>query len=145
MLLGLNKLVDVRRFVIHCSATPPSMDIGYDEIRAWHHQRKFSDVGYHAIIRRSGENEWGRSIHFQGAHAAGYNSDSIAICLVGGYDGSNAPAPIYTPMQWAALDRVLHALQQLWPDADVVGHNDLDGRKACPSFDVNQWVKARRF
>ncbi|KKK99464.1 hypothetical protein LCGC14_2632510, partial [marine sediment metagenome] len=37
--------------VVHCAATPADMDIGVKEIRHWHLQRGFSDVGYHYIIR----------------------------------------------------------------------------------------------
>ena len=34
--------------VIHCSATPESMDIGVEKIREWHvDERGWEDVGYH--------------------------------------------------------------------------------------------------
>ena len=41
--------------IIHCAATKPSMDIGLTEIRKWHLDRGWRDVGYHYIIRRNGE------------------------------------------------------------------------------------------
>ena len=53
---------------IHCSATPPSMDISADDIRDWHLARGWSDIGYHAVIKRDGTIEAGRSEDRAGAH-----------------------------------------------------------------------------
>ena len=41
-------------FIIHCSATKPSMDIGFEEINRWHRERGWLSCGYHFIIRRNG-------------------------------------------------------------------------------------------
>jgi N-acetyl-anhydromuramyl-L-alanine amidase AmpD len=48
--------------IIHCAATKPSMDIGVNEIRKWHLDRGWRDVGYHYMIRRNGEVELGRRV-----------------------------------------------------------------------------------
>jgi len=60
---------------IHCSATPPKMDIGVDEIRQMHLQRGFKDIGYNRLIRRNGEWEQGREDDEVGAHVEDRTKD----------------------------------------------------------------------
>jgi len=87
---------DIARIIVHCSATPPDMSIGVSEIRDWHvNQNKWSDIGYHFVIKRGGLIQQGRDIELAGAHAEGHNSDSIGICLVGGVE--KYPAPLADP------------------------------------------------
>jgi N-acetylmuramoyl-L-alanine amidase len=52
----------INLIVIHCSDTYARMDIGVNEIRQWHLQRGFNDIGYHYVIRRDGAIEQGRRI-----------------------------------------------------------------------------------
>ena len=68
--------------VIHCAATKTSMDVDAATIKDWHvNGNGWRDIGYHKVIKRSGEVEDGRDIRDSGAHAAGYNHKSIGICL----------------------------------------------------------------
>lgn len=127
--------------VVHCSATPQDMDVGAAEIRSWHLRRGWSDIGYHYVIRRDGALEPGRPVDRAGAHVKGHNARSIGVCLVGGNDADDrARAEFnFTRAQLATLERTLVGLLALYPDARVVGHRDLDPRKACPCFDVAAW------
>lgn len=140
--------------VVHCSATRPTQDIGVQEITQWHRQRGFDTVGYHYIIRRSGEVETGRPETAIGAHVKGHNARSVGICLVGGINAAGKPDNNFTAAQFTALRELLGPLQSRYPEARVLGHRDLspdlngDGRitsnefiKACPSFDVATWLK----
>ena len=125
--------------VIHCAATKASMDIGLTEIRKWHVQDNgWRDVGYHYIIRRNGEVELGRSIRDTGAHAAGYNHKSVSVCMVGGMAEDNSAENNFTAQQWTALLDLVKQLKSNYPDADVIGHNEIS-EKECPSFDVQKW------
>jgi N-acetylmuramoyl-L-alanine amidase len=125
---------DINSLIVHCSATPPSMDIGAKEIKKWHVDgNKWSDIGYHYVIRRSGMIEPGRPISKPGAHAKGYNGDSIGVCLVGGVDSLGQSEFNYTFNQMAALRTVIEA----WKGKQVFGHRDLDSSKDCPCFDVS--------
>ena len=125
--------------VIHCAATKASMDIGLTEIRKWHVQDNgWRDVGYHYIIRRNGEVELGRSIRDTGAHAAGYNHKSVSLCMVGGMAEDNSAENNFTAQQWTALLDLVKQLKSDYPDADVIGHNEIS-EKECPSFDVQKW------
>lgn len=131
---------DISKIIIHCAATLPTMDIGAEEIRTWHVQRGFSDIGYHYVIRRDGKIEKGRDIGIAGAHARGHNINSIGVCLVGGVDAHNDPCDNFTDKQKRALQKLLSFLTLTFPASEVLGHRDLPNvRKACPSFDVREW------
>jgi N-acetyl-anhydromuramyl-L-alanine amidase AmpD len=138
--------------VVHCSATRPHMDIGVADIRKWHKALGWVDVGYHRVIKRSGVIESGRGVMEIGSHAKGFNSRSIAVCLVGGLDMAGQPAANFTPAQVRSLRELVAAWKRQWPNAEVLGHRDLspdkngdgvidrrDWVKACPCFDVRQW------
>ena len=56
-----------------------------DIIRNWHHDRGFSDIGYHFVILPDGKLEIGRELKYVGAHASGKNIDSIGVCLIGDF------------------------------------------------------------
>lgn len=144
----------INLIVVHCSATPPSMDIGADEIRDWHvNTNKWSDIGYHFVIRRSGQIQTGRPLTRPGAHTKGYNTNSIGICLVGGVDDSGNPEDNFTPEQFNSLLFKLAEFEDEYPEAEILGHRDLspdvnhDGVvtkdewvKDCPCFDVREFV-----
>ena len=125
--------------VIHCAATKPSMDIGADTIRDWHvNGNGWRDIGYHLVIRRDGSVEKGRDISDSGAHAAGYNSKSIGLCLVGGMAEDNSAENNFTAQQWTSLLAKVKELLVDFPNAKVIGHNEIS-EKECPSFDVQKW------
>lgn len=143
----------VRYLVVHCAATPPSMDVGAKEIDLWHRAQGYFEIGYHAVIRRDGRVEDGRGLDRIGAHARGWNEHSLGICLVGGvgefkpeYKGQprkywlpGDPEPNFTPEQMKSLRDVLshwtflvsHGVQRPEP-VQIVGHRDL-GRDLPPS------------
>lgn len=127
--------------VVHCAATKATMDIGVREIRQWHVQQGWLDVGYHFVIRRNGTVEDGRPHDVIGSHAKGYNSTALGICLVGGIDAKGQPQDNFTPEQMNSLKLLLLAQKRAYPTAKIVGHRDLDSGKACPSFDVAAWLK----
>ena len=129
-------------FIIHCSATKPSMDIGFNEINRWHKERGWLSCGYHFIIRRNGVIEDGRTTDAVGAHCRGQNHNSIGICMVGGVaeDDITIADANYTGEQWTSLKNLIEELHKTYPNAEVKGHNDFSD-KHCPSFDVNEYAK----
>lgn len=141
--------------VVHCSATPSTMDIGKAEIDRWHRAQGWLMIGYHRVIRRDGTIEQGRADDAIGSHVKGYNSVSIGITMVGGVDAKGQPEDNFTSAQYAALAELLIELKGKYPKAQILGHRDFspdknkDGKitpnefiKACPSFDVRDWVQA---
>jgi N-acetylmuramoyl-L-alanine amidase len=145
--------------VVHCSATPPSRDIGAADIDTMHKARGWkAGIGYHLVIRRDGRIEAGEHLNSRGAHAVGFNDNSISVCLVGGVDAKNKPEANFTEEQWDSLKTVASLYKKMFPKAKFVGHRDLspdkdgDGEiepwewlKACPTFDVKKWAKENGF
>lgn len=131
---------------LHCSATPPSADIGTAEIRQWHKAKGWADIGYHFVIRRDGIVEEGRPADEIGSHVKGHNANALGVCLVGGVDSRQKPKNNFTSAQWAALQRLLAELQSRYPRSQVIGHRDFpDVAKACPCFDAIAWARSNGF
>jgi len=126
---------------VHCSATKPSMDIDVKEIDRWHRERGFLKVGYHFVIKRDGTKEIGRDLMEAGAHVKTYNHRSIGICLVGGVAeiDINVWEDNFKPEQYATLYNLIVDLKEKFPEAKVLGHNEVSS-KACPSFNVQEWL-----
>ena len=127
--------------VIHCSATPEEMDIGWKEIDRWHRAKGWRMGGYHHVIRRDGSIEKGRDLTAQGAHAKGYNHKSVGICLVGGVEpDGKTPEDNFRAPQINQLVALLKRLRGMYPSARIIGHNEISS-KACPSFSVQERLK----
>lgn len=116
------------------------MDIGVREIRQWHKEKGWLDIGYHFVIRRDGTVEAGREQSAVGSHVQGHNSDSVGVCLVGGIDAKGNFEANFTPDQMNALRSLLTSLQADYPKAVIRAHHDV-APKACPSFDLGRWMK----
>lgn len=137
----------VKYIVIHCTATPAGRHHTVDEIRKWHqYGNGWRDIGYHYVIEIETSPyqlaeyliKEGRSLQYQGAHVAKYNHCSVGVCYVGGMSADmRKPQDTRTLLQRQALALIVAELKQRFPGAKVVGHRDLDPRKACPSFDVS--------
>lgn len=124
---------------VHCSATKASMDIGVREIRQWHKEQGWLDVGYHFVIRRDGTVEAGREQSAVGSHVKGHNSNSVGVCLVGGIDAAGKPEANFTPEQMNALRSLLTSLRNHYQGARIRAHHDV-APKACPSFNLSHWL-----
>lgn len=140
--------------VWHCSATPPSQDIGSAQVTIMHKARGFSDIGYGMVVCRDGRIEAGEDLRRRGAHVKGLNGVSIGICMIGGVDENGNSENNFTDEQWAAAKHVFEFFTLLYPGAEHVGHRDLspdldaDGRvqrheflKDCPCFSVKEWIE----
>lgn len=131
----------INEIIIHCSATPEGREVSIEDIRRWHRQRNFADIGYHYVIHLDGTVETGRAETAVGAHCLHHNQNSIGICYIGGTDRQDKPKDTRTPAQTAALAELIHRLCDRYnlPLTAVHGHNEY-AQKACPSFDVQQWL-----
>lgn len=144
-----------KMITVHCSATQATSDIGAAEIRKWHKDKGWSDIGYHAVIRRNGTVEAGRPEWKVGAHVAGHNTDNLGVCLVGGINAQGKAENNFTPEQMAALSQVIQGWMKKYgiQASKIKGHRDWspdkngDGKitpnefmKDCPCFDVRSWM-----
>lgn len=135
----------INQIIVHCADTYATMDIGAEEIRAWHKQKGWQDIGYHFVVRRDGTLETGRDIDGDGdileevgAHALGYNANSIGICLAGGKAHNGKPEFNFSQQQLDTLRSFLVVFTALLPGVEIIGHNQVSD-KACPGFDVSYW------
>ena len=103
-----------------------------------HRAKGWNGCGYHYYITRDGQLHMGRPEEMVGAHARHYNAHSIGICYEGGLDEKGRPADTRTPAQKLTLHTLLISLKADYPDAEIMGHCELEGvHKACPSFPVS--------
>lgn len=147
--------MELKRLVLHCTATPEGREVSSDEIRAWHTApvskggRGWKQVGYTDLIhldgrveRLVGNNEDARVDPWEVTNGAkGYNQTSRHIVYAGGLakDGQS-PKDTRTPEQRKALEAYVGDFHRRFPTVQIVGHNQL-AAKACPCFDVPKWLK----
>ena len=124
--------MNVKYLVVHCSDSPNNKEFTAEDIHAWHKQRGWAGIGYHAVIRRNGMIDRGRPLYWWGAHVREHNNESLGVCLIG--------RDTFTDEQYYSLHSLLREWLDDYPDAQVVGHGDLDSKKAfCPGFGVRAW------
>ena len=136
----------LNEIIIHCAATRPDWMKGTsiaekrDEIRRWHLERGWRDIGYHYLIDRDGSSIEGRPLDQTGAHVKGRNTGTIGVCLMGGHGSSENDGftDHFTPEQDAALRQLIDALVSRYGSMKVTGHNQY-AAKACPGFYVPTW------
>lgn len=122
---------DIKRFVVHCSAT--DQDATVEAIKKyWREVLGWKNPGYHVIIKPTGEAVELLSPDGTANGARGYNSTSMHVCYIGGKTHDDR-----TPEQRASLLQQLQMWRAIWPDAEILGHRDLPNvAKACPQFDA---------
>ncbi len=126
-------LKEIRLIILHHSQRAPDWP---EFIKERHIKRGFEDVGYHYLIGNktkfsvNGKLYKGRDEKFQGAHAIGFNANSIGICLIGDLD-KNPP----TQEQLNTLIKFLKEkiAEHKIPVQNILGHRELPGvAKTCP-------------
>lgn len=139
--LGVMQGRSINEIIVHCSATAEGKDFTVEQIRQWHLQRDFNDIGYHYVIYRDGSIHKGREESKIGAHCKGHNNHSIGVCYIGGCaaDGKT-PKDTRTNAQKKALLELLRELKKKYPKASIHSHKDY-ANKACPSFDATKEYK----
>jgi N-acetylmuramoyl-L-alanine amidase len=133
----------INKIVIHCADTPRGVEFDSLDIKKWHLERGFSDIGYHYVILLDGTIELGRCLKKQGAHARGVNKSSIGICYIGGKDETMTNSlDTRTEKQKESLLLLLKTLKKMFRTAEILGHYQaVETDKACPSFDAKNEYK----
>ena len=127
----------IDEIIVHCTATKAGQRFTVRDVRKWHLERGFNDIGYHFLILLDGMIQEGRPIEKTGAHCKGHNQNSIGVCYVGGLDKDGNPADTRTDEQKEALLWLLKDLKRQYPNATIHSHRDF-AKKACPSFDATK-------
>lgn len=141
----------INNIVIHCS------DSNFGDaalIDKWHKEKGWRGIGYHYVIlngmpeakkpnpKLDGLIQTGRVLDNDlwidgnevGAHALGYNENSIGICLIGGQGGSKAA---FTLKQYWSLLLLVGVWKQKINDLKILGHNETGVSKACPVINMD--------
>ena len=145
----------LKYLVIHCTATPEGREVTSDQIRAWHTVpvskggRGWKQVGYTDMIHLCGSverlvenNEDAKVDPWEITNgASGINSTSRHIVYVGGCakDGKT-PKDTRTSEQLKAMENYVKDFHRRFLKVKIIGHNEV-AAKACPSFDVQKWLK----
>jgi N-acetylmuramoyl-L-alanine amidase len=135
---------ELKRIIIHCTATPEGKHFDVATIRRWHvKDRGWKDIGYHYVIYLDGSVHEGRPVEQAGAHTSGHNADSIGIVYVGGCDAKMKAKDTLNEAQETAMVNLIKALREQHGELSLHGHNEY-AAKACPSFKVKDkfsWLK----
>lgn len=131
----------INEIIVHCTATRRNQPVTVDDVRRWHKEKGYADIGYHYLIYLNGEIHKGRPVEIAGAHCLNHNAHSIGVCYVGGLDllGKDQE-DTRTEQQKTALRSLLRQLKTQYPDAVIRGHRDF-ANKTCPSFDATREYK----
>ena len=144
--VSISNRSSLRYIVVHCSDSTWG---NAEEINKWHIERNFKKIGYHFVIlngketsnsfdeNKDGIIEIGRKESETGAHALGYNSNSIGICMIG--------KDKFTYKQFESLRKLIKYLQNKYsiPTENVIGHYETPkaNGKTCPNFDMVEFRK----
>ena len=147
-------MAKLKYLVLHCTATTMGREVSSDEIRAWHTNppslggRGWKQVGYTDMIHLDGRIE--RLVDNNEDHnvdpweitngAKGHNAESRHVVYVGG-GWKGLPYDTRTVSQRLAMELYVKKFHKEHPDVRIVGHNELNGNKDCPSFNVQKWLK----
>jgi hypothetical protein len=142
----------IKNIIFHWSASASTTTV--DDIRGWHLRQGWRDIGYHRVILHPdsvpGAKHWydlvkqGRDLDMDryisdlevGAHAKGFNINSVGVCVVGG------PRTPLHPLQKEAILQVAKIFTErfgLWRRA-VICHRDVN-KTQCPGDEIYNVIK----
>jgi N-acetylmuramoyl-L-alanine amidase len=140
--------------VVHCTVTPEGRDVKAETVVKWHTDptptgNGWMRPGYSNIIELDGtlvnvfrynNDGWVQADEVTNG-AKGYNAKSRHICYVGGVERNNIKVAkdTRTLAQIETMKNYLIKAKTEHPHVKIIGHNDLNPDKACPSFNVKEW------
>lgn len=130
----------VERVFIHCSASDDENLVGVhmvEEIRRWHRDRGWSDVGYHFLIDKLGGLFPGRDCDLTPAAQKGHNTATLAIMVHGHREFSDASL--------TALQAHCMEINEAYHGRiSFHGHCEVSA-KACPVFEYKDVLTLDRW
>lgn len=102
---------------------------------------KWSDIGYHYIIDRTGKIHEGTDATRIGAHVAGHNTGKLGIAFVGNFeDGRYAGEPLGAAQKNAGARLLRHLADKHnipLAESHVKGHDHYERGRVCPGANVS--------
>lgn len=104
----------------------------------WHLGKGWDGLGYHYVIHKDGDIWRGRPEHRNGAHARGYNSKSIGICLSGNFD-----ATLPTEEQIKSLKDLLVGLSAKYDikPSNIIPHRNVANKTCYGNKLTEHWAR----
>lgn len=116
--------------VVHCTATKTTAKVESIQ-RYWATYKGWRNPGYHLLVDYQG-NVHRLALDTQIVNGVfGHNGKSLHIAYIGGeYEDDRSDA------QKQAIINEIKKWKAEYPEAKVLGHYELDSKKACPRFDA---------
>ena len=124
------------RIAIHHSASPRGTR--FNQVRQWHLDRGWKDIGYNHIILGNGQHCPGRIVPTLAAAVARKNRGTLSVLVMG---DNTKTAQRWTQNQVSALVKYVNACIMIWPGLrnQVFGHRDIAHENhptLCPGLDI---------
>ena len=120
----------IKKIIIHCSDWEHT-GYQFDEIKKWHIDKGWDDIGYHFVIEKDGTVKKGRDLDVVGAHCRKHNVDSIGVCLAG------RRMTDFMPIQFQVMQQLVRNLCAVFKDIEEVSpHSAYNDSKTCPNFEI---------
>lgn len=130
----LEAVDEIKKIIIHHTAGSGGETV--KDIHAFHQRRGWVGIGYHYFIDSSGKIFRGRPDTAVGAHAYGYNSESLGVCLAGNFCESVPSVGQLRSLIYLTADLCARS----WIDVDCVfGHGFIPGGERdteCPGSNM---------
>ena len=120
---GLSNRNTTNRIILHHAAVS---NCSADDVDRWHKNKGWTCIGYHFFVRKDGSIYRGRREEAIGAHAYGFNTDSIGICAEGNFENETMG-----DVQKQALKELVAYLKNKYGITKVQRHRDVNAT-ACP-------------
>lgn len=131
----------INRLIVHHSASPLTVTV--EDIEKWHVvENGWDAIGYHWVVSQAGILVPTRPIHYQGAHARGFNDGTLGVCLIG---NNTQEQNRWTRQQIITLNKLLSTLEYIIPGIEAWGHRDLATGTECPGLDVRALLYGPRY
>jgi hypothetical protein len=96
---------------------------------------------FHYVVERSGEIKKVHPEYSIIKHLPEIDNEAIHIAYAGGRNKTGALGDTRTPVQEESLFNKLIVLLTKYPNAKIIGHNDIDASANCPGFPVKEWIR----
>lgn len=129
----------IENLILHCTATKQDAKVS-SIINYWKKNLGWKNPGYHILVTSEGECSILSELNNVTNGAKGYNHNSIHLSYIGGIDNKQKSVDNRTEKQLEAFEILIKAIVEKYPNINIIGHNEISS-KACPCFDVQEYVK----
>jgi N-acetylmuramoyl-L-alanine amidase len=130
----------VTKIIFHCTATQPNATVSAI-LRYWKEKLGWKSPGYHIIVTADGSWTQLQDFNLPTNGVKGHNANSIHVSYIGGIDKNGRAKDTRTQGQHEIFEACHRLFAKALPTATHHGHYEFTN-KACPSFNVKQWIKS---